>query len=83
MACVLQEAGGGGGGGGGVVVDSHQGVDVGTGGAYYVIVFCFPFLFVLLSFGLSCPVSFLSEYSMIALVSVSLFIICFPCLWSL
>ena len=41
------------------------------------------FLLVLLPFVLSCPVSFLSEYSMIAVVSVSLFIICFLCLWSL
>ena len=41
------------------------------------------FLFVLLSFVVSCPVSFLSEYSMIAVVSVSLVIICFFCLWSL
>ena len=34
----------------------------GTGGRYYLLV-CFLclFLFVLLSFGLSCPVSFLSE----------------------
>ena len=58
----------------------------GTGGGYYLIA-CFFFvvvvLFVLLSFGLSCPASFLSEWSMIAVVSVSLFIICFPCLRSL
>ena len=40
------------------VVDSYQGVSGGTGGWYYLIV-CF--LFVLLPFGLSCPVSFLSE----------------------
>ena len=37
------------------VVDSYQGVGGGTGGGYYLIVF---FLFVLLSFGLSCTVSF-------------------------
>ena len=43
----------------------------------------FLFLFVLLSFGLSCSVSSLSEQSMIAVVSVSLFIICFPFLRSL
>ena len=63
------------------VVDSYQGVGGGTGGGYYLIV-CF-FLFVLLSFGFSCPVSSLSELSMIAVVSVSLFIICFLCHWSL
>ena len=62
-----------------MVVNLYQGVDRGTGGGYYLIVF----LFVLLSFGLSCPVSILSEYSMIAVVSVSLFSICFLCLWSL
>ena len=66
------------------VVASYQGLGGGTGGGYYLLV-CFLclFLFVLLSFGLSCPVSFLSEWSMIAVVSVSLFIICFLCLWSL
>ena len=37
------------------MVDSHQGVDGGTGGGFYRIVSC---LFVLLSFGVSCPVSF-------------------------
>ena len=41
------------------MVDSYQGVGGGTGSGYYLIT-CF-FLFVLLSFGLSCPVSFLSE----------------------
>ena len=61
------------------MVDLYQGVSGGAGGGYYLIVF----LFVLLSFGLSCPVSILSEYSMIAVVSVSLFSICFLCLWSL
>ena len=40
------------------------------------------FFYVLLPFGLSCPVSFLSEQSIIAVVSVSLFIICFLCLRS-
>ena len=40
------------------VVDSYQGMGGGTGSEYYLIVF---FLFVLLSFVLSCPVSFLSE----------------------
>ena len=39
------------------VVDSYQGVGGETGGRYYLIVF----LFVLLSFGLSSLVSFLSE----------------------
>ena len=66
------------------VVYSYQGVGGGTGGRYYLIAcFCLKFLFVLLSFGLLCPVSFLSEWSMIAVVSVSLFIICFLCLRSL
>ena len=37
------------------VVDSHQGVGGGTGGGFYLIV---SGLFVLLSFGVSCPVSF-------------------------
>ena len=37
------------------VVDSYQIVGVGTGGGYYFIVF---FLLVLLSFVLSCTVSF-------------------------
>ena len=41
------------------VVDSYQGLDGGTGDVYYLLV-CL-FLFVLLSFGLSCPVSFLRE----------------------
>ena len=44
------------------VVASYQGLGGRTGGGYYLLV-CFLclFLFVLLSFGLSCPVSFLSE----------------------
>ena len=68
--------------GGGGVVDLYQGVGGGGArGGYYLIVFVF--LFVFLSFVLSCPVSFLIEYSMIAVVSVSLFIIGFLCLWSL
>ena len=62
------------------VVDSHQGVAGGTGGRFYLIVFS---LFVLLSFGVSCRVSFLIEYSMIAIVSVFLFLIRFVCLRSL
>ena len=37
------------------VVDSHQGVGGGTGGGFYLVVSC---LFLLLSFGVSCPVSF-------------------------
>ena len=40
---------------------SYQGVGGGTGGGYYLIVFLYCFLCVLLSFGLSCPASFLSE----------------------
>ena len=66
------------------VVSSYQGLGGGTEGGYYLLV-CFLclFLLVLLSFGLSCPASFLSEWSMIAAVSVSLFIICFLCLRSL
>ena len=39
------------------MVDSYDGVDGETRGGYYLIVF-FYFLFVLASFGLSCPVSF-------------------------
>ena len=39
--------------------------------------------FFICPFVLSCPVSFLSEYSMIGVASVSLFIICFLCLWPL
>ena len=44
------------------VVASYQSLGGGTGGEYYLLV-CFLclFLFVLLSFGLSCPASFLSE----------------------
>ena len=52
------------------VVDSYHGVGWGTRGGYHLIG-CFLFLFVLLSFGLSYPVSFLSEWSMIVVVSVS------------
>ena len=64
--------------------DSYQGVGGGTRGGYYLSLFClFSFLFVLLSFGLSCPVSFLSEHSMIAVLSISLFIISLLCLRSL
>ena len=65
------------------MVDSYQGVGGGRGGENYLIVFvvffylCFCILF---SHVLS---HFLSEYSMIGVVSVSLFIICFLCLWSL
>ena len=62
-----------------VVVDSYQGVGGETVGGCYLIVF----LFLLLSFGLSCPVSFLSEQSIIAVVSASLLIICFLYLRSL
>ena len=46
---------------GGGVGDSHQGVGGGgggMGGGFYLIVFP---LFVLMSFGVSCPVSFLIE----------------------
>ena len=44
------------------VAASYQGLGGGTGGGYYLLI-CFLclFLFVLLSVGLSCPVSFLSE----------------------
>ena len=42
--------------------------------SYFVL-----FLLVLWSFVLSLPVSFLSVWSMMAVVSVSLFIICFLC----
>ena len=40
------------------LIDYYQGVGVGTGGGYCLIVF---FQFVLLSFDLSCPISFLSQ----------------------
>ena len=44
---------------GGGVVASYQGLRGGTGGGYYLIVLLpHSFSFVLLSFGLSCPVSF-------------------------
>ena len=42
-------------------VDSYQGVGRGTGDGYFLIVFFIFFFCVLLFFGLSCPVSFLSE----------------------
>ena len=44
------------------VVDSYRGLGGGTGGGYYLLIFfvCL-FLFVLLSFGFSCPVSCLRE----------------------
>ena len=44
------------------VVASYQGLGGGIGGGYYLLV-CFLclFLFLLLFFGVSCPVSFLSE----------------------
>ena len=41
--------------------DSYQGVGRGTGGGYFLIDFLSFFLRVLLSFGLSFPVTFLSE----------------------
>ena len=43
----------------------------------WVLSHSFFLLFVVLSFGLSCPVSFLSEQSIIAVVSFSLLIIFF------
>ena len=44
------------------VVGSYQGFSGGGRGGWYYLLVCFLslFLFVLLSFGLSCPVSFLS-----------------------
>ena len=71
----------GGDGKGGGVLDSYQGLDGETGGGYYLLGFFY--FYVLLPFGLSCPVSFSSEKSIIAVVPVSLFIICFLCLRSL
>ena len=68
---------------GGGVVDSYQGVGGGTGGGYYLFFFFFDFYLwfcLLVSLVLSL---FLSEKSMIAVVSVSLFIICFLCLLSI
>ena len=62
-----------------MVVDSYQVVGGGTGDGYYLLVCIFYFY---LSFGLSCPVSSLNEEGMIAVVPVSLFIICFLCLQS-
>ena len=42
------------------------------------------FLLVLLCFVFSCPLSvFLSDYSMMSVLSVSLFTICFLCVWFL
>ena len=59
--------------------DSYWGLGGGTGSGYYFLI-CFLFasflLFVLLSFSLTCLV-------MIAVVFISLFIICFLCLRSL
>ena len=62
------------------MVDSYLGV----GGVIrgWVLSHSF-YLFVLECFILSCPGCFLSEQSMVAVVSVSLFIICFLCLQSL
>ena len=63
------------------MVDSYH--DVGGGDRWSVLshsFICFYMYFCL--FGLSCHVSFLSEQSMIAVVSVSLFIVFFffgPC----
>ena len=62
----MNDGGGGGGGEGGGggwdtwgVVDLYEGVGEGTGCGYYLIVsLLLFFLFVLLSFGLSCLVSF-------------------------
>ena len=41
------------------VVDSYQRVVGGTGGGCYLLVCIFLFLFLLLSFGLSCPIPFI------------------------
>ena len=42
------------------MVDLYEGVGGETGDGCYLIIFLY-FLFVLLSFGLSCPASFISE----------------------
>ena len=44
-------------GGGGGVIDSYQGVGMGAGGGYYLIVFLGFFYLCFLPFVLSCPVS--------------------------
>ena len=49
---------------------------VGGQGVGIILLFFF-FLFVLLSFGLLCPVSLLGVYSMIAVVSISLLLFAF------
>ena len=59
------------------VVDSYQGVGEGTGGGYYLTV-CFLYLCFCLFF-LHVLSHFSSEQSMIAVVSLSLFIICCLC----
>ena len=43
--------------GGGGVIDSYQGVGMGAGGGYYLIVFLVFFYLCFLPFVLSCPVS--------------------------
>ena len=61
------------------VVDLYQGVGGGKGGAYYLIVVVF--LLALLYFVLLSPLSLvLREKTMVAVVSFSLFVICFLCL---
>ena len=60
------------------VVDLYQGVGGGKGGAYYFIVVVF--LLALLYFVLLSPLSLLREKTMVAVVSFSLFVICFLCL---
>ena len=60
-----------------------------TGDGYYLVVFCcFVFVLffslVLLSFVLSCALSlFLSDYRMIAVLSICFFVCFFLSLWSL
>ena len=65
------------------MVDLITGCGRGTGSRYYLVVcfFLFTRAFVLCS--LMSPVPFLSDYSMTAVVSVSLFFISFLCVWSL
>ena len=63
------------------VVYLYQGMGWGTGGWYYctvVVSTCASLLYSLMLY-----VSFLSDFGMVAVMSVSFFIICFICLCSL
>ena len=67
------------------VVDLQEGVGGGTEGGYYLVVSAFAFFqlcFCPLFSHVLCPF-FLSDWTMVAVVSVSLFFISFLCLCSL